>query len=169
MARDMATIFTAISGTCAFILSILLFHFICFLKRMKSQSKKSRKKNVADPLVRIFGTVSLLGYTTYVLLVFLLDLFSSLWYFDALQLPYIKLICQMQAFTIAFFMMVCTDTLIHYFVVTPRGHSLGFRVNSECGSSSCHWSTSHSEGPIWHIHIGYSSRWLLHSLPLCTY
>ena len=93
--------FTAISGTCCIILTTSFIHYLLRVWR------KQKKAKPVDPLVKKCATVSLFGYTIFVLISFILDLISSLYYIPSFTINYTKILCQVQTFNIAFFMTVC--------------------------------------------------------------
>ena len=92
--------FTVLSGCFSLFLVISFIHYT-----YNVFGKKSTKTPV-DPLIKKFAFISLFGYTTFVLISFILYLMQSLYYIPALNIPYTTLICQAQTFNIVFFMMV---------------------------------------------------------------
>ena len=107
MTEHLAAVFTFISGPCSLIMIVLLIHF---LYSIQDHVQKRRKRKPVDRLAKICGITSLAGYTSYVVSVFILDLWSSACYFPSLAIPYSKVVCQMHAFTIVLFMMVCKSS-----------------------------------------------------------
>ena len=107
MTEHLAAVFTFISGPCSLIMIVLLIHF---LYSIQDHVQKRRKRKPVDRLAKMCGITSLVGYTSYVVSVFILDLWSSACYFPSLAISYSKVVCQMHAFTIVLFMMVCKSS-----------------------------------------------------------
>eukprot|EP01083_Nonionella_stella_P087731 244166_1 len=92
-----------ISGVCCVILVTVFIRYVLAVYNITQGDAKSRVK--IDPLVRRCATVSLFGYTVFVLISFILDLISSFWYIESIGIHYTKMLCQIQTFNIVFFMI----------------------------------------------------------------
>ena len=106
------TYFTILSGVGAFILIPICVHFL--FRVHKNNGKRS-----VDPLVAKCATVSLFGYTIFVILSFIFYLIQSLYYIPGLDIDYTMLLCEAQTFNIAFFM---TGKLANYFYFMTLVH-----------------------------------------------
>ena len=99
MGRHLTFIWTSVSGICAIFLLLSFIHFVWGV----NQKKKGKS---VDPLVKKCAFISLFGYTTFVIISFVLYLIQSLYYIPSIHIDYSTLICQAQTFNIVFFMTV---------------------------------------------------------------
>ena len=122
MSTTTVIVFTALSASCSIILTISLIHYLLRVWR------KHKKSKPVDPLVKKCATISLFGYTVFVLISFILDLISSLYYIPSFSIKYTKILCQVQTFNIVFFMTVCNTP---YIVISPYIYPhLELRINN---------------------------------------
>eukprot|EP01083_Nonionella_stella_P120179 359923_1 len=107
MGKQQNVIFAIISGVCCIILVTVFVRYIFAVYKINSQTKTTGKRPTIDPLVRRCATISLFGYTIFILISFILHLITSLSYMQLIHVQYTKLLCQIQTFNIIFFMIVC--------------------------------------------------------------
>eukprot|EP01084_Bolivina_argentea_P082126 148714_1 len=94
---------SAISGVCC-IVSVTVF--IRYIREMYNTKKDNANPTVeVSPVVSRCSTIALFGYTLFTFISFVLDLISLFWFIDFIPIHYTKMLCQVQTFNIAFFML----------------------------------------------------------------
>ena len=108
-------IFTAVIGICTVLSFVIYWWFItaigCGCSREEDRGGRSSPRSSDDsashvlPVFRYLSILSMTCYNVFILLSFILYLIQSFYYLPASDVSYSRLLCQCEAYNVAFFML----------------------------------------------------------------